>query len=629
MASTSKKNKSSASVSVDDVDSEMRDLTVEDAADAEDEEAPEADEEMEGEGEEGDKTRAAADEIFSLEVLKVVKEAQQARGLRHGDYVRYRQYCARKIHRLRSCFSLAQGTKTRFHGKVLKADHIRDARCLQIPLFIAERAWSYGMQLKQEAGQAAHPRRKFHMLRRFAKASRAAQHLQRLCETLKVDARTKLETQAYVEWMQGVVSFNAESWREALESFSQAKAIYESIASTLDEETRQLYRQRIDETVPQIRFCGYNIGDESAVEDLIKMRLKPGSAELGEGLMAKLDELIAQSREKQAQTEISWLGKSVPVKNAKVRGLLISAQEGARQLDSLDTADAKLEVLENTQNVLREALQAVQDEQKAVSKEQPAAGAGQQLLHSYITFLKNHHSNQRALLTIQIMRGKVKLSAEKEAEERKKKHKAQDYIRLYDTMVENNNETVALTGVTGTALMESLNASTQLYKGFRALHIGDAFVSVKKFPEALTFYARAAEFADAAVKALSKAQATESLTELEALVISQKDAALAYSVLQKEEFSDLESEMIARHRKANNELEIALAKPVTFDLVLEAIKLPNLDDRLASKKAKAKPASGKAEAAPAKEKTGPAAAAAAAGGGISALKGWMGWGKKS
>lgn len=74
------------------------------------------------------------------------------------------------------------------------------------------------------------------------------------------------------------------------------RAIYESIALTLDEETRTLYRQRIDETVPQIRFCGYNIGDQSAVEDLIRMRLKPGSAAMGEGVMAKLDVSIISLR---------------------------------------------------------------------------------------------------------------------------------------------------------------------------------------------------------------------------------------------------------------------------------------------------------------------------------------------
>ena len=64
--------------------------------------------------------------------------------------------------------------------------------------------------------------------------------------------------------------------------------------------------------------------------------------------------------------------------------------------------------------------------------------SGVQLLHSYISHLRNRHSSQRALLTIQIMTNKAKTSPEREAEEKKKKHKPQDFIRLYDTVVEVN-----------------------------------------------------------------------------------------------------------------------------------------------------------------------------------------------
>ena len=38
---------------------------------------------------------------FSLEILAVIRAAQNAHGLRHGDHRRYRQYCARRLRRLR------------------------------------------------------------------------------------------------------------------------------------------------------------------------------------------------------------------------------------------------------------------------------------------------------------------------------------------------------------------------------------------------------------------------------------------------------------------------------------------------------------------------------------------------
>lgn len=38
---------------------------------------------------------------FSLPVLKIIIEGQGLHGLRYGDYQRYRQYCARRLQRLR------------------------------------------------------------------------------------------------------------------------------------------------------------------------------------------------------------------------------------------------------------------------------------------------------------------------------------------------------------------------------------------------------------------------------------------------------------------------------------------------------------------------------------------------
>lgn len=99
-----------------------------------------------------------------------------------------RQYCGRKVHRLRKALKFPQGTRTRYQGKPLKIENMNDARHLEIPLFITERAWSYGMQLKQESG-LAHPRKKLHMLRRYKKAAHSAAQLVKLCNAVKCDAR--------------------------------------------------------------------------------------------------------------------------------------------------------------------------------------------------------------------------------------------------------------------------------------------------------------------------------------------------------------------------------------------------------------------------------------------------------
>ena len=55
---------------------------------------------------------AAMPEV-SLDIFDVIKSSRAQHGLRHGDYLRYRQYCARRLHRIRKTLKLTQG-KGRF-----------------------------------------------------------------------------------------------------------------------------------------------------------------------------------------------------------------------------------------------------------------------------------------------------------------------------------------------------------------------------------------------------------------------------------------------------------------------------------------------------------------------------------
>ena len=62
-----------------------------------------------------------------------------------------------------------------------------------IPLFEAERAWAYAMQLKAEAN--TEHRKHFHTIGRIKKAVAHTETFSTLCESSKCDARTKLEAQ--------------------------------------------------------------------------------------------------------------------------------------------------------------------------------------------------------------------------------------------------------------------------------------------------------------------------------------------------------------------------------------------------------------------------------------------------
>ena len=68
------------------------------------------------------------------------------------------------------------------------------------------------------------PRKRHHLIRRLRKANKHSQDLLRLSEeTGRCDARTKLEVQAYCDWMNGNIMFELQKWQEALDAFSASQ----------------------------------------------------------------------------------------------------------------------------------------------------------------------------------------------------------------------------------------------------------------------------------------------------------------------------------------------------------------------------------------------------------------------
>ena len=55
------------------------------------------------------------------------------------------------------------------------------------------------------------------------------------------------------------------------------RTIYSSLSSAFVDEVKEIYLQRVEEITPNMRYCEYNIGDDSAVGDLMQMRLKSGA----------------------------------------------------------------------------------------------------------------------------------------------------------------------------------------------------------------------------------------------------------------------------------------------------------------------------------------------------------------
>jgi signal recognition particle subunit SRP68 len=366
-----------------------------------------------------------------LEILPLVKEAQNQHGLRHGDYRSYRLYCSRRVRRIRKSLHFTLGKRHRYVGKSITCDMVTDVRFLQIPLVCAERAWAYAMQLKQDA--ESEYRKKHHLQRKLNKANIFAQELLTLCEgSPQCDPRTKLEADAYAKWMKGNLHFEKQEWKEAFDCFGSAQTIYEQLASAVLEDHRVYYHQRVNEITPSIRYCAYNIGDmPSDVKELTKLRVSTPGYEL---LASKIDVVIAQTRAKAASTltEVSWCGKKLPVKSEKVRICLVHLRELSDEAQRKSDDDTACEQLcEQIVLECHEAMQTLRDElsqdkregEKKVAKGEVDAGSLADL-QSYVTHIKLTHSIRRNLLLIKLLQAS------------QKKGRPEEYVRLYDSLLQ-------------------------------------------------------------------------------------------------------------------------------------------------------------------------------------------------
>lgn len=269
----------------------------------------------------------------------MILDYQRQHGLRRSDYNSYRQFCARRIRRIRTSLSFLNG-RHRFAAKPVTVDKVSDVKYLHIALMDAERAWAYAMQDKQSPEE---PRKGHHAIRRLRKAAAHAKKFASLVtECGRCDARTELEATAYKQWVVGSLAFELQDWQAAFTAFSEAKLIYEKLAGACNEELKPLYAQRAAEIDANLRYCTYEMkGSGVDVADLMKLRETLAGSGATDLLSDKLDSVLAQTREKEAETltEVTWRDKTIPVRSEKVRVAIIKARVKEADLAQADTGD--------------------------------------------------------------------------------------------------------------------------------------------------------------------------------------------------------------------------------------------------------------------------------------------------
>ncbi|KAM9955726.1 hypothetical protein ACTFIW_001929 [Dictyostelium discoideum] len=256
-------------------------------------------------------------EKFHLDILNFSQTSQIQFGLRLQDYKKYRQYCSKRIQRLRSQLRKQYGKKNYVNKIVLNEEtekQVNDVRYLQISLLKTERAWSYAMDLKTQFEKDNDSRIGFHMNRRFGKASRNSTQLYELCK-LVADQYTIIEAHAYSSWMASSLSLTKQDFKKALEEINISKTIYEKLSEQGDHSQKELYQKRIEETEPIIRFCLYNLKNEKNTSNKVSQNTLTI-------IEQSLEELKNQENKKKSSTStstttttttIEWKSKSIKV----------------------------------------------------------------------------------------------------------------------------------------------------------------------------------------------------------------------------------------------------------------------------------------------------------------------------
>ncbi|XP_037293613.1 signal recognition particle subunit SRP68 isoform X2 [Manduca sexta] len=549
------------------------------------------------EGDAGDAKTAPTEEIekdgvkspklLTLEIFRITKDSQQQHGLRHADYQRYRGYCSRRLRRLRKVLKIPQGDRRHYRRRDVTTTHLTgtnaENRLLYIPLLQAERAWAHAMQLRQEAN--TEPRKKFHLVSRLKKAYSHAQMLLQLCESGACDARTQLEAGAYA----------------AADSLQRARLVLDNLCHALPDDERQVYKQKLEELKPSLRYCAYNIGDESAAGDLVAMR--------GQGLIENLDSLMAQAKESRSGVmhEVEWRGRRVTVRPEKVRLFLIALQDLDKSVANAETIQAKIDILENILMDCKDAISAIKDEIKNDPKLKTASESQMSSINyllSYLMYLRLVRTVERNNLLVQ------------QAEEARanntpidgKKVRPHDLTRLYEIILQNFTELQQLPGFENDAAYQNeIEIQMKAYRAFRCYYIAQVLTGLRRFREALAMLERCSLYtADSLNIKLDDIRLVDKLKTLKQNIESCKFEVHADSVLEDDE-DDEESkyssgkaykdkkplvDRLDEYREDTQVLtknpniykipppmEAIPCKPLFFDLACNFVEFPNLDDK--------------------------------------------------
>uniref|UniRef100_A0A6A7G753 Signal recognition particle subunit SRP68 n=1 Tax=Hirondellea gigas TaxID=1518452 RepID=A0A6A7G753_9CRUS len=444
----------------------------------------------------------------TLPILAVIKTSQQQNGLRHNDYRRYRQYCTRRLRRVRKTLKFTHGRKN-FVKRTVELKDIKDERYLLIPLMQAERAWAYAMQQKHEMTDDR-DRSRFHLIRRLTKAAFWSSQLTKLC-SVAADARTALEAEAYCSWMNGNILLEREIWSDALEKFVHAKTVFDQLSKLGNLEQNALCHERSENLGPSIKYCSYVLGSSAGGDGSLNSELLKDRGTLDEILLSKVENVMSDIRTQQAKSfdTIQWKGEYVPIHNEKVRLSILRSNELTSQLDGQENAEKQMDLFIEVFSSYDEALVFVRNDlQNEANKRVRGSEPGPRevalgLLRDYLTFHKLRNTIHRNLLLTESLT--ASLDSENNSDQPpsigKKSVKPSDLVVMYEKLL-NNVENLGEVGEmkSNESLHQEVRLKTAVFTSFRCFYVAESYAAALKWAEAYALYQRCVEHCLAAIQ---------------------------------------------------------------------------------------------------------------------------------
>ena len=433
---------------------------------------------------------------IKCDILLVTSSMQNQNGLRVNDYLRYSHFCRKKINKLRKLFKLTQG-KRKYQKNEITADKITDNKILLIVILECERNWAYGMYHKQELTALGTDikRLRYQIMRKFKRSVTNAKKILDLCEKIG-DSQTQLEAKAYFAFINSNYLIFKREYNEALTLLKNASNIYDKISSLKDTIESIEYKEKINSLKTSMRLCIYNLTKEQDEiideETFLKNVDNIDEIEITE----KIEEIKKKNQEKPINNdneyEIKYHGMNIPIKNDALKKTFLKMNELKEKINKESDLNKKVSIFQDYFNKIDEANKITKKEKSDQGNESTENFAKiYQSLLSYIENLRliayieknNHFINEYEkdfdnLETITNLFEKDNL---------KLKYKPQEIMKLYDNLIEYENQLINLEKENpDQSYLIDLNFREKIYSLCKVYYVGLFYILNKKYNDTHT-----------------------------------------------------------------------------------------------------------------------------------------------